>query len=184
MDKDVETLYLTNLALDDHSAFYALYSYYFPKIRYFIGRLIKSQTEAQDLSQDVFEKIWMVRKNLSGIESLSSYIYRMAINTVLNYLKKKNHHNSYLEYLCHNPGSQVTTEEAIYVRDIEILILLAVNNMPPRRRKIFEMSRFKELKNIEIANQINISKKTVEVQLSLALKEIRKIIPSLMFLLC
>lgn len=178
MDKELEIQCLASLALGDHKAFKLLFLFYFPKVKYFITKLIKSEIEAEDLAQDIFEKIWLVRKDLSAIDSFSSYLYRMAVNSVLNSLKKKKHHKIYLEYLLHNKNNQLTTEEAIYAREIELLILLAVSNMPIQRRKIFEMSRFHGLKNIEIANLKNISKRTVEVHISLALKEIRRIIPS------
>lgn len=178
MDKEFEKQCLAKLSLDDHEAFKSLFLFYFPKIKYFITKQIKSEIEAEDLAQDIFEKIWLVRKDLSAIDSFSSYLYRMSINTVFNSLKKKNNHKIYLEYLLHNKINQEKAEEAIYAREIELLILLAVSNMPVQRRKIFEMSRYQGLKNMEIARLINISKRTVEVHVSLALKEIRKIIPS------
>lgn len=178
MDKELEKQCLAKLSLDDHKAFKSLFLFYFPKVRYFITKLIKSEIEAEDLAQDIFEKIWLTRKDLSAIDSFSSYLYRMALNSVFNSLKKKKHHKAYLEYLLHAKNNQVIAEEAIYAREIELLVLLAVSNMPTQRRKIFEMSRYQGLKNIEIAKLINISKRTVEVHVGLALKEIRKIIPS------
>lgn len=183
MDKEFEIQCLAKLSLDDHKAFKNLFLFYYPKVKYFITRLIKSEIEAEDLAQDIFEKIWLARKDLSAIESFRSYLYRMAINTVLNFLKKKKHQKVYLDYLLRNKDNQIVTEEAIFAREIELLILLAVNNMPVQRRKVFEMSRYQGVKNIEIAKLINISKRTVEVHISLALKEIRKIIPLVYLLL-
>lgn len=178
MDKGFEAQCLADLALDNHKAYKKIFLFYFPKVKCFITKLIKSEAEAEDLAQDIFEKIWLTRKSLPAIESFSSYLYRMAINAVFNSLKKKKKHRVYLEYLLHNKNNQVIAEEAIYAREIELLILLAVSNMPAQRRKIFEMSRCQGVKHTEIARLINISKRTVEVHVSLALKEIRKIIPS------
>ena len=70
----------------------------------------------------------------------------------------------------------ISIEEDLYVKDLEILIALVVDTMPPQRKKIFEMSRYENIDNDEIAAILNISKKTVENHLNLALKEIKKAI--------
>ncbi|MCD8264496.1 MAG: LuxR C-terminal-related transcriptional regulator [Tannerellaceae bacterium] len=74
-----------------------------------------------------------------------------------------------------------STEEEYMVREIQLFIDLTVSKMSEKRKQIYTMSRVEGLKNEEIANQLNITKKTVEVQLNLALREIRKNLPALLF---
>ena len=178
MDNRFEKQYLSQIAVGDHKAFTELYSFYCPKVKHFIARFTGSQTEVEDLTQDIFEKIWETRKELPKIDSFKPYLYRITINSITNSWRKKNHHKAYLDYLLQFKSKHASIEDEIHARNLELFILLAVKNMPDQRRKVFEMSRYHELKNKEISDLFNISKRTVEAHLNLALKQIRKIIPS------
>jgi RNA polymerase sigma-70 factor (ECF subfamily) len=176
-----ESVDLEKLALGDHDAFRRLFMKYYPKVKSFINYFVKSDAVAEDLSQDIFEYIWINRDILPNLKSLNAYLFRMAKNKSINYLNHKlieeDYASSYVnlkEYL---------TDEEIYAKELELLIQLTVKNMPEQRRRIFEMSRNNHLPNAEIAEKLNISKKTVENHLNLALKQIRDVIQiSLLFL--
>lgn len=170
MEKDA--LYIKELALGSHEAFKCLFMRYFPKAKFFIGHLVKSHIIAEELSQDVFMRIWERREQLVTIESFNSYVYRMSKNIALNYLRRKYLEDSYLEE--YEGETELTIEGDLYAREIEMLEQLTVNQMPKKRKIIYEMSRKEGLTNDEIATRMNISKKTVENHLNLALKEIRK----------
>lgn len=174
MNLHAETKYLEELASDSHKAFEMLFVKYFPKVKYFIAHLIKSEEIAEELSQDIFIRIWINRKNLSHIQSFNSYIYRMAKNAAINHMEHLYVEETYLKN--YEEHKSPTIEEELYAKETELLIQLVVNNMPPQRKRIYEMSRMEGLKNEEIAEQLNLSKKTVENHLNLALKEIRKTI--------
>ncbi|GHT45213.1 DNA-directed RNA polymerase sigma-70 factor [Bacteroidia bacterium] len=169
-----EHIDVEQLALGNHDAFRELFMKYYPKVKYFITRFVKSEAIAEELSQDIFEHIWINRKNLSEIQSLNAYMFRMAKNKALNYLSHKEIEETYASSCTNLP--EYSLEEEIDASDLEQLILLAVEKMPKQRRRIFEMSRMENLKNAEIAEKLGIAKKTVEVHLNLALKEIRKVI--------
>lgn len=167
-----ENTYIKELVAGNHNAFRSLFMEYFPKVKYFIVHLIKSHVIAEELAQDIFMRIWEGRAQLENIESFNSYVYRMAKNAALNYLRHK-----YLEesYLTEYKQETVTNIEGdLYAREMELLEKLTVSRMPCKRRTIYEMSRRQGLTNDEIANRLGISKKTVENHLNLALKEIRK----------
>ncbi|WP_165043259.1 RNA polymerase sigma-70 factor [Dysgonomonas sp. ZJ709] len=176
MEKDKELEYLKRLAANDHEAFKALFVKYFPKVKYFIAHLIKSDILAEDFAQDIFTKIWLGRADVLKIQSFNSYIYRMAKNAVINYSQSQIVERNYAEYISDIEHVELPFEEELYAKEINLLIQLSVNNMPPQRKKVYEMSRVDGLANEEIANQLNLSKKTVENHLNLALKEIRKTI--------
>ena len=170
MEKDV--LYIKELALGSHDAFKRLFMNYFPKVKYFIEHLVKSEIIAEELAQDVFMKIWERRERLVTLESFNSYVYRMAKNAALNHLRHKYIEESYLED--YEGESERTIEGDLYAREMELLEKLTVGRMPKKRKAIYEMSRREGLSNDEIAIRMGISKKTVENHLNLALKEIRK----------
>ncbi|WP_337941694.1 RNA polymerase sigma-70 factor [Parabacteroides sp.] len=170
MEKDAS--YIKELVLGSHDAFKKLFMNYFPKVKYFVCHLIKSESIAEELAQDVFMKIWERREDLETIESFNSYVYRMAKNIALNYLRRKYLEDSYLEE--YEGETESTIEGDLYVREMELLEQLTVSRMPPKRKAIYEMSRKDGLTNDEIATRMGISKKTVENHLNLALKEIRK----------
>ena len=169
-----EHIGLEKQAWDDRNTFYRLYMEYFPKVKGFIHYFVKSGTVAEDLSQDIFEHLWMNRARLFGMDDLSAYLFRMAKNYSINYLCHKTGEDDYASSHILD-GLDCLTEEEIYAKDIELLIQLTIGKMPEQRRKVFEMSRIKNLKNTEIAEILNISKKTVENHLNLALKQIRKV---------
>ena len=162
------------LVLGDHSAFKTLFMKYFPKMKYFIAHIVKSDDVAEELSQDIFMKIWELRGKLDKVKSFNSYIYRMAKNASINYLEHKYLEDLYLENYVGE--TEVTIEGEIYAHEIELLEQLIVSRMPTQRRKVYEMSRKSNMKNEEISAELNISKKTVEHHLNLALNEIRKIL--------
>lgn len=167
-----EELYIKELAAGSHDAFKSLFMIYFPKVKYFIAHLIKSHAIAEELAQDVFMRIWEHREQVETIESFNSYVYRMARNAALNYLRHKYLEDSYLEE--YEEETVINIEGDLYARELELLEKLTVGQMPKKRRAIYEMSRKQGLTNDEIATRMGISKKTVENHLNLALKEIRK----------
>lgn len=170
--KSDDAQYVQKLILGEHDAFKALFLRYFPKMKYFIAHFVKSDAIAEELAQDIFMKIWEHREKLSSVQSFDAYIYRMSKNISLNYLEHKYLEESYMENF--RGETESTIEGELYAREIELLEQLTVNQMPPQRKTIYEMSRKKGMKNEEIATVLGISKKTVENHLNLALKEIRK----------
>ena len=174
MNLDLDHIYLKRLASGDHDAFHSIFEKYFPKTKFFISSIIKSDAIGEELTQDVFVKIWTNREKLTKVKSFSSYLYRVAKNTAINYLNRKYLEEKYIQAQDNTDEKHISIEEDIYVKDLEILIALVVDTMPPQRKRIFEMSRYQNIDNDEIASILNISKKTVENHLNLALREIRK----------
>jgi len=165
----------------NHKAFEDIFILYFRRVKVFIGGIIKSDVDAEELAQDVFIKLWLNREQIDVNKSINAYLYAIARNATFNYLKHKNVEQSYLSGYKQNEDVD-TPEEIYFAREIKLLIEMTVTQMPVQRRRIYSLSRDKGISNEDIANQLNISKKTVENQLSLAVKEIRKVV-SLFFLL-
>lgn len=159
----------------DQKSFEQLFVAYYGKMKSFIQAIIKSEADAEDITQDLFAKLWTTRQKIDPQKSLNAYMYTAARNAAFNYLKHKTVSDSYIAKHIFQ-DVDVTPEDLMYAREIELLMEIAVSQMPEQQKKIYRMSRNGGLENDEIAKQLGISKKTVENQLSLALKELRKII--------
>jgi len=165
---------LRKIAEGNHEAFRSIFMKYYPKIKYFIAHLIKSEAIAEELSQDIFLRLWENRENVPDIRSFNAYMYRTARNMALNHLERKLVEQSYIDNC--NPPVETDPEEKPNADELLFLVRLTVSRMPAQRRRIFIMSRVYNLEKETISENLGVSKKTVENQLSLALKDIRKIL--------
>lgn len=167
---------ILQLKSGDHNAFDMVFMAYFSKIKHFINGIIKDDEQSEELAQDIFVKIWSGKDKIDPKKSFNSYMYTSARNAALNYLKHKLIQNSYLKAITQDQLQADSSEEIIYAKETQLLINMTVAAMPEQRKKIYDLSRNKGVSNDEIASVLNISKKTVENQLSLALKDIRNVI--------
>ncbi len=163
------------LSEGDEKAFRELFETYYPKVRAFVNCIVKESGTADDISQDIFTKIWERREIFGGgISTFGGYIYKMARNAALNHLRRTVSPNIELIPQIENKAGSDSFEDEYYAREKELFIRLVVCRMPEKRRRIFEMSRYYGLDNQTIADTLHISKKTVENHLTLALKELRQ----------
>ena len=173
MQKKEEQKYLEELSSGSHDAFHYFFITYYPKVKVFINFFVRSEDVAEDLSQDIFEKIWLNREFASNLQSFNSYVYRLAKNAAINYMEHKTIEGEYISSA--SIIMETSIEEEIDAKELKLLIQLTVEKMPEQRRKIYNMSRIEGMKNGEIAEQLNISKRTVEAHINQALKQIKEI---------
>lgn len=169
MEGDID---ITGILSGDAEEFRTLFYRWYPKIRGFINCLVKSDAVSEDLTQDIFLRIWKDRDMLGNIASIESYMYRMARNMSLNWLKHRKVETGYAP-VWESPYDDAP-DSIVAEKEMRLLVDLVVSGMPEQRRRIFEMSRYFNIRNSEIAEKLNISKKTVENHLNLALREIRE----------
>lgn len=161
----------------------------FPQVKNFARMLLKSDTEAEDVAQDVFCKLWLQPDTwLNSDRNLDGYLFIMTRNIILNIFKHQQIQREYEQEVLEKTVLYELTEtedilENVYYKEMLMVVGLVLEKMPERRRLIFELSRFKELSYKEIAEQLNISIRTVEHQVYLALIELKKILLLLFFLL-
>lgn len=162
------------LTLNDEAAFSELYVRYKDKLYYFCLHLLKSKEEANDIVQEIFIRIWESRNFINPDLSFSSFLYTIARNRILNYFRDIDIDEKVKEILA---TQKVTEEEAIDSKIIyteyQVILQNAISQLPPQRRKIFNMSRIESMSHKEIAAELGISVNTVQEHISEALKFIK-----------
>lgn len=173
---------LNELRDGNHKAFEEVFIVYYNKIKTFIFGYLKSEIDAEELAEDIFVRLWINRESIDTTKSFSSYMHTIARNSALNFLKHKRVHESYLSSSDNSLYSH-SPEDSFIAKETTLLIEMAVDKMPTQRKEIYKLSRNKGLKNDEIAVLLNTTKRNVESQLSLALKDIKKAILTIILLM-
>lgn len=167
--------------------FEEIFIQYFPKVRTFAAILLKSEQEAEDIAQDIFVKLWEQPDLWEG-NLVRNYLYAMVKNHVLNRIKRKNIESDYINSQMNLHSLEEITEfkdplNEIYHEELQLLLKLSLEQIPDKRRQVFEMSRFEHLSNNEIAEKMNLSVRTVEQHIYLVLKDLKKLFLILFFFL-
>jgi RNA polymerase sigma-70 factor (ECF subfamily) len=175
MDQCLELICLKRISEDDQRSFDNLFMHYQPKLIHFINGFIKDQEEGRDMVQDIFFKIWTNRATLTRVNSFKSYLFQMARYAIYDYydhsLVKQKYESKQMEL----SGLEESIESNLYAKELELWLDLAIENLPEQRKLIYRLSRTEGLSNDEIAQRLNLNKRTVENQISLALATLRKI---------
>lgn len=168
---------LKRISEGDKNAFQELFREYYGKTSSFLMNFLHDEAVCQDLTQEIFVKVWTMRHILPEVRSFNSYLYRMAKNAALNYLR-----GAYREIQGDrfDVEDDVLLEDALTAKQKLEIVGNAISSMPKKRRSIFIMSRIFGLSNDRIAEQMKISKKTVENHINLAGKELRKVMVELL----
>ena len=159
----------------------------FPKVKNFAQMLLKSETEAEDVAQDVFCKLWLQPEIwLDTDKDLDNYIFIMTRNIVMNIFKHQQIEQEYQDEVVEKTFLYELTEKEeildnVYYKEMLMIIQLTLEKMPKRRRLIFELSRFKGLSHKKIADKLDVSIRTIEHQVYLALIELKKILVLFIF---
>ena len=150
--------------------FTSLYSYLFR----FAKSLVKAKEPAEEIISDVFIKVWEKRKELEKIENLKLYLYVTTRNIAYNYLdKQKRSATNPLEDLqAEFTSLYFDPEQMLITADMMARIQKAVDQLPPKCKMIFKLTKEDGLKYREVAELLSISIKTVENQLTIALQKI------------
>jgi RNA polymerase sigma-70 factor (ECF subfamily) len=149
--------------------------------------IVKDDMAAEEMVQNVFYKLWKNREKITISQSVASYLYRSVYNESLNYLKHLNVKKAYQSYAARTMDNINNAAEKLKLKELEVKLDQALKELPEQCRTIFQMSRFEELKYMEIAGKLGISIKTVENQMGKALRILRSklvdFLPSLILLL-
>lgn len=154
--------------------FEEIFRKYYQSLCNYANSILKEMDEAEEVVQNLFLSIWEKRSDLEISVSLKSYLYRAVHNHCLNRIKHLKVREEYQQYAVNfYDASYESVSQTVMKNELEIKIEEAIKKLPEQCRLIFRMSRFEELKYHEIAEQLELSPKTVENQIGKALKILR-----------
>ena len=172
------------LSEGDEKAFKFLFDLYYRPLTVFALKYLGDVEEAKEIVQDLFVRIWLRRDALQIKFSLKMYLYQSVRNACLNFLESSKVAQRRMQEYTTPEFSNDNALENLLVAEQEELLMRAIDRLPEKCREIFLLSRMKRVPNQHIADQLNISVKTVEGQISIALKRLAEwLTASLIFLL-
>ncbi len=152
-----------------------LFQYYYTVLCSHAARFVYSQSIAEDIVSEVFEKFWTrkVYRNIKG--SYRNYLYASVRNTSLNYLKREFRKFKYtdISHAENEINPSFTPYQHIKFDELLHLIECAIQSLAPKCQTVFVMSRSEGLKNSEIAMQLNITEKAVEAHITKAISKLK-----------
>lgn len=158
----------------DEDAFCELYAAYKNRLIYFAMRFLKSREYAEDIFQDAFTVVWQGRRFINPDASFSAYLYTIVRNRILNQLRDLANQEKLREQILSQAVDYTNnTRETVFANDLRQFIVRALQQLTPRQREIFEMSREKQMSHREIAEALGISVNTVQESISISLRILR-----------
>lgn len=150
-----------------------LFNQFQPGLVSFAYRIVRNEEDACEIVQDVFMGVWRNRAKLELNEGLKSYLFTATRNRALNYLKRQREENVELESVSYGLAASTSSEDQLHAEEMKAIIFDEVSKLPDRCRTIFLLSRKEGLSYKEIAQKLDVSAKTVENQIGIALKRLR-----------
>jgi len=153
-------------------AFNTLFKRYGQRLYRFSNGYLKSDAESEKIVQEVFSKVWETRSKLKHDLSFKSYLFTIAFNVIKKHFRAKAYLSEYFRNEMFDDLDLRTTQDINY-NSLKSYLSKIVDTLPERRKEIFIKSRFEGLSIEEIAREFDISHKTVENQITTALRYIR-----------
>lgn len=163
---------------DDQLAYKELFCLFYKPLQQFANSFVRDKDMAEEIVSDVFIRIWERRRQLEDISNLKVYLYVSTRNTALKYLLRKQKQVSItLDDLHVELESQYNNPEQLLITaEMMTRVENAINELPPRCKLVYKLIREDGLKYKEVADILNISVKTIDNQLAIALRKIGKAI--------
>ncbi|HYG19351.1 MAG TPA: RNA polymerase sigma-70 factor [Ohtaekwangia sp.] len=168
------------LSEGDEKAFKFLFDLYYRPLTLFALKYLGDIDEAKEIVQNLFVRIWLRRDTLQIKFSLKMYLYQSVRNASLNFLESSKVAQRRMAGYTTPESSNDNALENLLVAEQEELLMRAIDRLPAKCREIFLLSRMHRLPNQTIADQLHISVKTVEGQMSIALKRLAEWLTTLL----
>lgn len=176
MAKDTDKI-IVGIKNGDKTVFEELYRQYYIPLCYYCVKYVENLEDAEEIVQEVFFKLWEKHEEIEISSSINAYLHRAIQNSALNFINKRKIVDKF--FVSQEKSTNYNFDDGQKVMEDEELRLVlkkAILELPEKRREIFEMSRFEGMKYSSIAEQLSISVKTVENQMTKALKYLRVVL--------
>ena len=165
---------ILKLQKGEFEAFDQLYEKYSWKLYRLALKYLRSETDAEDLVQSVFLKVWLNHRTLKKDLSFKSFIFTIAYNEICNTFRKRSYRREFIEYSkSQQPVVQIEEESITYQKVLE-QVLEMIKDLPEKQQDIFIKSRFEGKSSKDIAAEINLTPGAVDNYISKTLKILRK----------
>lgn len=167
---------LQKLKAGDRKAFRALFDQYYKYLVVTVFNITGDDHLAHDLAQDVFFEIWKKREVINIQSSLKSYLRRAVVNKTLNAIKAKRLNYQEPEKLPEKTHTNQDAQQHLEADDLKQLIHEAIESLPEKCRMVFVLCRLEGLSHKEVSQKLGISTKTIENQMTKALKVLKNVV--------
>ena len=173
-EKYNEQKLLTELKAGNEEAFTELYNQYSEAMYFNVLKMVKDETIAEEIVQDLFTKIWQKRDVIKIDHSFASYIYRAAQNSVIDYFRMVERSRELLERFKKTAsGNYLHVEEAICLKESDLLLRKALETLPPQQKKVYQLCVLEGCTYKDTAGRMDIGHNTVKEYLSKARLTVR-----------
>ena len=163
------------LSQGSEKAFEEVFQLYFKVLAVFAKKFVNDLQIAEDLVQEVLVKLYENRKSVQFHTSLKAFLFQSVRNKCIDHLRSVKSKSDHHDHILHvNHAEQFDFNDTMIQAELEERIYKAISELPAQCQQVFKMSRLEGKKNQEIADTLNLSKRTVETQVSNALKRLRK----------
>lgn len=167
----------------DKPLFEQLFRAHFAHLCSFANQYVQDPDSAKDIAQKVFVNLWENREKIDPQKPVQSYLFTSVKNRCLNYIRDRKKYRSYVLDL-EIEGLEIAFEEGgAELSELQDKVSEALQALPEKCRQAFEMSRYRNMKYQEIAEELGVSAKTVEAHMSKALKSLREQLKDYIYLL-
>ena len=165
---------------EDERSFKHLFDLFAGRLYQFSFSFVKSKSVAEEVVSDVFLKVWINRSELVNIQNIKAYLFKSTYNTSLNYLDEMKRKNAVsLDDLEVDLGVDLICPETELInKELKSIIEQSIEDLPPRCKMIYKLAKVEQMKYKDIGELLDISVKTINHQLSIALKKIGEAIKS------
>jgi RNA polymerase sigma-70 factor (ECF subfamily) len=160
----------------DVLAFDAVYAKYCRRLFGFVLKYVKQKDDAEEIVQEVFVKIWESRHKIDVFSSFDSFLFTIAYNSTISLLRKRVTEKKYVDFLISQQQEYIVNDSSVEIQFNELndKVQLLLNELTPRQKEIFQLSRVEGLTHEEIAKKLNISANTVKNHMVTVLSFLRK----------
>jgi RNA polymerase sigma-70 factor, ECF subfamily len=173
----LDILHVKRIKAGKTDSFDQMYRKYFPRLFAFSMHLTRSQTDADEIVQETFIKVWETRERLNSDLPFAAYLIKIARNLIYNKTTKRLREAdlAFNYSQIQSNTSEVTSEEVNY-NSLNSLLSEVVNQLPFMQKKVFTMSRLHGMSNQEIASRLQLSQSTVENHINLAIRKLKNLL--------